>query len=89
MSTPVLCDVNRDGNLDIAGSAITLTSTFTCNLYVWNTGITLNPSKITIPNWQYNTRHNGVYGDIQIIGISPASNEIPKLFIDAKLSQSV
>ena len=27
--------------------------------------------------WQYNSRHNGVYGDNPLVGISPVSNTIP------------
>jgi hypothetical protein len=31
--------------------------------------------------WQYNTRHNGVFGDNGLVGINPVSNEIPKSFL--------
>jgi hypothetical protein len=30
--------------------------------------------------WQYNTRHNGVFGDISPLGINPVSSEIPLKF---------
>ena len=77
-STPMLWDVNRDGILDIAGTG-TISQSPT-NVYLWNTGIQFNTSKITIPMWQYNTRHNGVYGDNGLVGIAPVSNEIPETF---------
>jgi len=76
-STPVLWDLNRDGMLDIGGTG-SISSTI--NVYLWNTGVPFNTPKITIPMWQYNSRHNGVYGDNQLVGITPVSNEIPDRF---------
>ncbi|HMQ79039.1 MAG TPA: T9SS type A sorting domain-containing protein [Ignavibacteria bacterium] len=78
-TTPMLGDVNRDGLLDIAGAGC-VTSPATANIYLWNTGTTFNANKIIIPMWQYNSRHNGVYGDNPLVGISPVSNTIPKNF---------
>jgi hypothetical protein len=78
-SMPMLGDVNRDGILDIAGSG-GVTSPATTNLYLWNTGVTYTATKITIPMWQYNSRHNGVYGDNPLVGIEPVSQSIPKDF---------
>jgi hypothetical protein len=69
-STPMLGDVNRDGVLDIAGSGTT-SGPSTTNVYLWNTGMTYNASRIIIPMWQYNSRHNGVYGDNPLVGITP------------------
>jgi hypothetical protein len=76
---PMLGDVNRDGILDIAGSG-GITTPATTNLYLWNTGVTFNAAKITIPMWQYNSRHNGVYGDNPLVGITNISGNIPKNF---------
>ena len=78
-TTPMLGDVNRDGILDIAGAGC-VTSPATANIYLWNTGATFNANKITIPMWQYNSRHNGVYGDNPLVGIEPVSNIMPKDF---------
>jgi hypothetical protein len=77
-TTPCFTDVNRNGTLDMIGTGIEGSSPnqFT-NVYIWNTGQTYHYDKIYIPMWQYNARHNGVYGDIPIVGISNSSNNIP------------
>lgn len=66
--TPVLADVNRDGILDISGGG---SATTVSTIYLWNTGISFNQQKIYNPMWQYNARHNGVYGDNPLTGIQP------------------
>lgn len=76
-STPVLGDINNNGILDMAGTG-TLSGTTT--IYLWNTGMNFTPAKIYIPMWQYNTRHNGVFGDVNLVGIIPSGNEIPSSF---------
>lgn len=76
-SMPMLGDVNRDGILDIAGSGGN-TSPASTNVYLWNTGIPFTATKIIIPMWQYNSRHNGVYGDNPLVGIQTVSGSIPK-----------
>jgi hypothetical protein len=79
-STPMLGDVNRDGILDFAGTGGS-TGPATTNAYLWNTGMTYNTAKVTIPMWQYNSRHNGVYGDNQVVvGIQPISGSVPEKF---------
>jgi hypothetical protein len=47
------------------------------NIYLWNLGTPYNASKIYIPCWQYNSRHNGVYGDIVITDVKKEINNIP------------
>jgi hypothetical protein len=81
-STPMLGDVNRDGILDIAGTGgITTPPPVGTNYpYLWNAAITYNPLRITIAMWQYNSRHNGVYGDNPLVGIEPISGNLPKSF---------
>jgi hypothetical protein len=76
-STPMLGDVNNNGILDMAGTGNISNTT---NIYLWNTGMNYNPSKLYLPMWQYNTRHNGVYGDVNLTGITPVSNQIPSGF---------
>jgi hypothetical protein len=69
------------------GAAIlgTGSSTYT-NVYLWNLQTPYVPSGIQIPMWQYNTRHNGVWGDVQIVGINNNNHsEIPGNF---KLNQN-
>ncbi len=83
-SMPMLGDVNRDGILDIAGSGGN-SSPASTNVYLWNTGVTFTAAKIIIPMWQYNSRHNGVYGDNPLVGIQPVTGYIPK---DFSLSQN-
>lgn len=78
-STPMLGDVNRDGLLDIAGSG-QVTSPANTSVYLWNTGVIYNALKITIPMWQYNSRHNGVFGDNPLVGVLQLSTGIPKDF---------
>ena len=60
---PILGDFNLDGILDINGAGHSSQPQLT-SVYIWNTGIPYNPAAIQIPVWQYNIRHNGVYGDI-------------------------
>jgi hypothetical protein len=86
-NTPCLLDINRDNVLDMIGAAIlgTGSSTYT-NVYLWNLQTPYVPSGIQIPMWQYNTRHNGVWGDVQIVGINNNNHsEIPGNF---KLNQN-
>jgi hypothetical protein len=77
---PCLTDVNRDGVLDIVGAAREgSTSTFT-NVYLWNTGIEYNRNKVTIPVWQYNNQHDGVYRDPTIVNVSGSDPELASGF---------
>lgn len=80
-TTPCFTDMNRNGILDMIGTGIEGTSPnqYT-NVYLWNTGQPYNYTKIYNPMWQYNTRHNGVFGDIPIVGIPVANNNIPDKF---------
>ncbi|NOS83670.1 MAG: T9SS type A sorting domain-containing protein [Ignavibacteria bacterium] len=79
-STPMLGDVNCDGILDISGAGCVTVSPQSANIYLWNTGSTYTANRVVIPMWQYNSRHNGVYGDNPLVGITPVSNTIPKNF---------
>ncbi len=79
-STPMLGDVNRDGILDISGAGCVTVSPQSANIYLWNTGTLFTANRIIIPMWQYNSRHNGVYGDNPLVGIEPISNVVPKHF---------
>jgi len=81
-TTPCFTDMNRDGILDMVGSGIegTAPNQFV-NEYLWNTGIAYHYSKIYNPMWQYNARHNGVFGDIPpILGIQNSGNDVPDKF---------
>lgn len=84
-STPMLGDLNRDGILDISGSGGVFSNPAYTYVYLWNTGVTFTANRIIIPMFQYNYRHNGVYGDNPLVGIEPVSGFIPK---DFSLSQN-
>jgi hypothetical protein len=78
---PCVLDINSDGILDIIGSAGEglYPNNFT-NIYLWNTGMNLNIPKTYNPMWQYNERHNGVYGDNPLVGISGKISHVPDVF---------
>lgn len=81
-TTPCYTDMNRDGILDMIGTGIQDVSPYQyTNVYLWNTGQPYHYSKNYIPMWQYNPRHNGVYGDIPpIVGIPEINKNIPNKF---------
>lgn len=61
---PLLGDLNNDGILDMVGGSFN----FDINnkqvfLYVWNTGLPYNPTKIVNPMYQFNAQHTGVFID--------------------------
>lgn len=66
-TTPTLTDIDRNGILDIVGTGTQINQT--TNIYLWNTGIAYVPSKIKIPNWQYNERHDGVYNAPALVDV--------------------
>jgi hypothetical protein len=80
-NTPLIFDIDHNAILDIMGQGIeSISSNPYTNIYLWNTGYTFAANKIQIPMWQYNSRHNGVYGDNDLLGISPVSGNIPDAF---------
>jgi len=83
-NTPCLTDINRDGVLDIIGASRESNPTYT-NVYLWNTGMNYNPNKITIPMFQYNEKHNGVYDEPTLVGIK---NQQSNIISDYKLFQN-
>ncbi len=83
-NTPCLTDVNRDGVLDIIGAGLESGPSY-ANVYLWNTGMNYNPNNITIPMFQYNEKHNGVYDKPTLVGIK---NQTTELISDYKLFQN-
>ncbi len=65
---PMVLDVNDDGILDISGGGVDPGESIT-SLYLWNSGVTHNRELDILTILQYNTRHNGVYGDTLMVGI--------------------
>ncbi|MBK6536838.1 MAG: T9SS type A sorting domain-containing protein [Ignavibacteria bacterium] len=78
---PCLIDLNNDGTLDIVGAGITLFGSNQTSVYIWNAGVSFNVSKIVNPVFQFNVRHNGVYGDNNLVSIGDPDNEIASGFI--------
>jgi len=85
-NTPCLTDVNRNGILDIIGASKegSGASAYT-NVYIWNTGMNYNPNKITIPMFQYNEKHNGVFDEPTLVGVK---NQQSNVITDYKLFQN-
>jgi len=74
-TTPCISDLNKDGVLDMVGAGVISTSNITY-LYIWNMMSPIHPILIYNPMWQFNTRHNGIYGDIDPI-VSINNKSIP------------
>lgn len=67
---PLLGDLNNDGILDLVGGSFN----FDINnkqvfLYVWNTGLPYNPTKIINPMYQFNPQHTGLFVDPNIVPV--------------------
>ncbi len=76
---PCLFDANRDGILDMTGGGMS-TSPQQTTIYIWNLQSPYNAQKMYVPMFQFNPRHNGVYGDLYLTNIKSVKNEIPKTF---------
>jgi hypothetical protein len=73
---PMVVDINLDGILDISGAGTDQNSGNTY-IYLWNSNAEYNQDLAILPILQYNTRHNGVYGDHLMVGtkeLLPASS---------------
>jgi hypothetical protein len=65
---PMVLDINYDGILDISGAGYDDVSG-NLNIYLWNSGVGMDNLLAVLPILQYNTRHNGVFGDTLMVGI--------------------
>jgi hypothetical protein len=68
---PLVVDINMDGILDISGAG-TEQETGITNVYLWNSNMEYHQELAILPILQYNTRHNGVYGDYLMVGMKEA-----------------
>ncbi len=79
-NTPALADVNGDNVLDMLGAGITDIGTNpVTHVYLWNLEAPYNPTKITVPVFQYNTKHNGLFVDpstipVELVSFTAESN---------------
>lgn len=78
---PGIADLNGDGRLDLVGAGFTAGGTNETYVYIWNTNQPYNPTRTVNPVWQFNVRHNGVYGDNNLVGINQTSSETPEEFL--------
>ena len=65
---PLVFDINNDGILDISGGGTDPGENAT-SIYLWNAGVDYVRELAVLPILQYNTRHNGVYGDVFMVGM--------------------
>ncbi|MEO8210751.1 MAG: T9SS type A sorting domain-containing protein [bacterium] len=77
---PCIADLNNDGMLDIVGAGITLFGSNQTSTYIWDAGVNYNATKIVNPVFQFNVRHNGVYGDNNLVSVQNYNSEIPSDF---------
>jgi hypothetical protein len=67
---PLLGDLNNDGILDLVGGSFNFDiSNKQVFLYLWNTGLPYNPTKIVNAMYQFNPQHTGIYVDPSIIPV--------------------
>ncbi|MBX7044892.1 MAG: T9SS type A sorting domain-containing protein [Ignavibacteria bacterium] len=80
-NVPCLTDIDRNGILDIIGSGQTgFGATANINLYLWNTGKNYTASKIVLPVFQYNVRHDGVYNKPSLVSTGNNGSFVTKGF---------
>ncbi|MCU0372613.1 MAG: T9SS type A sorting domain-containing protein [Ignavibacteria bacterium] len=79
--TPCLTDINRNGTLDIIGAGVTGTgSSAQTHVYLWNAGVPYTASRVQIPVWQYNSKHNGIYGMTDLVSVGNEKTETPSRY---------
>ena len=85
-TTPCITDIDRNGILDIIGAGVTGTApSQTTNVYLWNSGVAYSTIRTQTPMWQYNSKHNGVYNNGDIVSVREEIVENPSEY---KLAQN-
>ena len=71
---PLLGDLNNDGTLDMVGGSFNFDiANKQVFLYVWNTGLPYNPTKIVNAMYQFNPQHTGIYIDPETVPVELVS----------------
>ena len=73
---PLVADISQDGTLAISGGGYDEGSD-NLHLYLWNANAEYNAALAVLPILQYNTRHNGVFGDYLMVGMKEGPGEGP------------
>ncbi|MFA7360022.1 MAG: T9SS type A sorting domain-containing protein [Candidatus Kapaibacterium sp.] len=77
-TTPCITDIDRNGILDIIGAGVAGTSpSQQTNVYLWNSGVAYSTIKTQTPMWQYNTKHNGVYNNGDLVSVTEVTVQTP------------
>lgn len=84
-NVPALTDIDRNGILDIIGSGQLGFTGASIYVYLWNTGKNYTPSKIILPVFQYNVRHDGVYNRPSLVSVE---NNAPVVVTGFELKQN-
>jgi hypothetical protein len=72
---PLVADIKQDGSMAISGGGHDLETGYT-DLYLWNANVDYDANLAVLPILQYNTRHNGVFGDYLMVGTPEIPAEI-------------
>lgn len=77
-TTPCITDIDRNGILDIIGAGVAGTNpSQQTNVYLWNSGVAYSTIKTQTPMWQYNTKHNGVYNNGDLVSVKEVTVQTP------------
>ena len=77
-TTPCITDIDRNGILDIIGAGVAGSSpSQQTNVYLWNSGVAYSTTKTQTPMWQYNTKHNGVFNNGDLVPVEEISVKTP------------
>ena len=77
-TTPCITDIDRNGILDIIGAGVAGSSpSQQTNVYLWNSGNPYSTIKTQTPMWQYNTKHNGVFNNGDLVTVKDITVQKP------------
>jgi hypothetical protein len=50
------------------------------HVYLWNASVPYVAGRIQIPVWQYNSKHNGIYGMTDLVSVGNEKTETPSKY---------